>query len=69
MGAVVTARLVARDLDRTAFPLRITYLRDGAVLETHVVSEPGVLAIAGGHGPDVVCVVEFGDGSVEAARP
>lgn len=64
----MTGRILARDVDPTLFPMRVTYLRDGEVVETHVVAEPGVLQISGGHGPGVVCVVEFGDGGVEAAR-
>jgi len=60
-------RIAALDLDRSWLPIRLTFLRDGVVLETRVVTDAGVLTV-GRHGPGVVLVLEFGDGRVEAAK-
>lgn len=63
----MTSRVSAHDFEPSWFPVRITYLRDGVVLNTVVIPEAGVLTIDA-YGTGVVCVVEFGDGTVEAGR-
>lgn len=59
--------VAAHDLKPEWFPVRITYLRDGVVLETVVVDKPGVLQVKA-FGPGAICIVEFGDGQVEVSR-
>jgi hypothetical protein len=59
-------RISAHDFEPSWFPVRFTFLRDGVVLETQLVTDPGVLTV-GRHGPGVVLLIEFGDGRVEAA--
>jgi hypothetical protein len=60
-------RVAAHDFDPAWFPVRLTFLRDGVVLETEVITDAGVLTV-GRHGPGVVLVIEFGDGAVEVAK-
>jgi hypothetical protein len=67
MADGVTSRVAAHDFEPSWFPVRITYLRDGVVLDTFVVAEPGALTIDA-YGTGVVCVVEFGDGNIEIGR-
>jgi hypothetical protein len=48
-------------------PARVTYLLDGQVLETYEIKDAGVLTVPA-YGPQVVCLIEFGDGTVAARR-